>query len=339
MSQRIHIAVIGSGAMGCLFAGCLNFEKAAIEKSLSRPSRIQISLLGSWREQIDTLRRDGIVVALPGGGIKYSPLHATTRIADIDPVDIALVLVKSAQTENAAGKIKQILKDDGIAVTLQNGLGNYDILARILGKQRVTAGITSQGATIVSPGFLRYAGGGRTFITKQDAAAKKLTLLSAAFNEAGLPTDLIENAAPHIWGKLVVNAAVNPLSALLEVRNGELLRKHAIVAIMTAAGQEVANVAGAQGIQLPFQDVEEQIYIACKLTSGNNSSMYQDIRRGAATEIDAINGAVVAIGKKLQIPIPVNARLTEWIKAKEKGESISQEKIETFALDEHLMSH
>jgi 2-dehydropantoate 2-reductase len=147
----------------------------------------------------------------------------------------------------------------------------------------------------------------------------RLQHIADLFNESGLETTLINNPESLMWGKLAINAAINPLTALLEVPNGVLVEHETLRQIMAGAASEVAEVAAAQGIDLPFTDAAGQAAKVSQATAGNRSSMLQDVSRAAPTEIDAISGAVVRLGKYFGIPTPVNELLLGLIKDKEAG--------------------
>jgi 2-dehydropantoate 2-reductase len=149
--------------------------------------------------------------------------------------------------------------------------------------------------------------------------AQPLQAVADLFNAAGLETTLVDNPNSLVWGKLAINAGINPLTALLEVPNGELAEQESWRQVMAAAAREVAQVAAAQGIRLPFGDAADRTVAVSRATATNRSSMLQDVSRAAPTEIDAITGAVVRFGQLLGIPTPVNEKLLRLVKDKEAG--------------------
>ena len=162
----------------------------------------------------------------------------------------ALVLVKAWQTERVAGQLKECLAEDGLAVTLQNGLGNRETLAQSLGLGRVALGVTTTGATLLGPGLVRAGGEGIISIERNQA----LGPIEAALKSANFNVKIVEDAQSLIWGKLVINAAINPLTALLRVPNGKLLERPSAREMMRALASETAQVAEAEKIRLPFPD-------------------------------------------------------------------------------------
>jgi 2-dehydropantoate 2-reductase len=302
--SKLNITIFGIGAMGTLFGSKLN-------------SLANVTMFGNWVEQIETVQKKGLVVTHPDGSQTHHRLPVTNDLNEISPADIVLILVKSYQTARAARQAANILRPGGLVITLQNGLGNLEKLAETIGLGRVTLGVTAQGATVTSPGRLRHAGEGPTHLALLPGKEEQLQQVAELFNTAGVPTTLVESADSLVWGKLAINAAINPLTALLEVPNGALSQDETLRRIMSAAANEVAEVAARQGLCLPFADVACRAVEVSRATANNRSSMLQDISRGAPTEIEAISGAVVRWGRRLGVPTPVNERLLRLIKDKE----------------------
>lgn len=319
MAVPLNLAIFGVGAMATLFASRLSQATGSTGDSTPLLARAKITLIGTWREQIEALRRDNLTVTELDGAESHHAIHATDNLSEVPPADIALILVKSHQTARAAQQAAQILRTNGLALTLQNGLGNWEKLAEAVSHDRAGLGTTSQAATLLSPGHVLHSGTGPTYLATVRGLEKQLSEVATLFNEAGLEAIVVENADSMIWGKLAVNAGINPLTALLEIPNRVLLEKHEYRKIMFAAVNEVVNLALAQTISLPFYDACAHVAEVCGATANNRSSMLQDIQRSAPTEIDAISGAVVRIGKRLGLPTPVNEFLLHQIKRKEAG--------------------
>jgi 2-dehydropantoate 2-reductase len=264
-------------------------------------------MLGSWREGLAALCNGG--ARLEGGDSQT--VRATDNPADCRGAKFALVLVKSWQTEHSAYQLADCLAEDGLAVTLQNGLGNDAILSRTLGLGRVSCGVTTLGATLLAPGLVRS--GGEGLVTFE--AHPRLGVLKEMLRVAKFEVCIVENAEPVVWGKLIVNAAINPLTALLRVKNGELLAIPPARTLMGELAREAASVAEALGVALPFFSPERAVEEVVQHTADNISSMLQDILRGAPTEVDAINGAVIRTGEQEGVPTPVNRVIWSLVKA------------------------
>lgn len=295
------ITIIGIGAMGCLFGAYLS--RAA-----------PVTLLGHWPAQITALRQDGLRLIGMDGSESHHRLSVVTTPAATPPADLVLVLVKSYQTAHIAPLAAQLLSPTGIVVTLQNGLNNLAQLTAVLGSERVISGSTAQGATLIEPGLVRHAGNGPTYLAKTTETAVRVQQLTHLLQKAGLETDLIEDTNSLIWGKLAINAAINPLGALLNVPNGYLVQNATARKFMVAAAREAAAVAQGLGIKLPYADAATQAIAVAQATANNYASMSQDLQRGRPTEIEAICGPIVQHGQQLGIPTPVNGRLLTLIK-------------------------
>jgi len=284
------ILIAGTGALATLFAARLS--------AAGHP----ITMLGSWKNGLRALRESGTRLVDANGLEHTFPVKATNNPADCCNARYALVLVKSWQTERVAKQLGDCLAEDGLALTLQNGMGNRELLVGTLGLPRVALGVTTTGATLLGPGLVRAGGEGVISVE----AHPRLEPLRAALAGAGFNVQVVNDADALVWGKLVINAAINPLTALLRVPNGELLQRPAAHKMMSVLAQEAAAVAMAKGIHLPFEDAVRAAEDVARRTASNHSSMFQDIRRGAPTEIDAICGAITQAGEKLGISTPVN---------------------------------
>ena len=300
----MRIAIIGTGALACLFGA-----------RLSRYA--DVFMLGSWIRGIDSINDRGIRIDDACNVEKY-PVQAYFKSATIPNADCVLILVKSWQTIAAGSAALEIIDDEGLVITLQNGLGNFEQLSRCLGVERVVAGVTTQGAALLGPVHIRYAGGGNTYLGKNTYKEIQLENLIKAFNMAGFPIVVTDDLQGLVWGKLAVSSGINAITALLHVRNGELLSNPESEQLMIAAAHETANVAVAKGIKIPY-DVTEEVRDVASLTAENRSSMLQDVLRGSPTEIEFINCAVAKIGKSLGIPVPVNEKLCKLVRSSLRG--------------------
>ncbi len=293
------LLIVGTGAMACLFAARLADAGMAVK------------LLGTWPEGLEALRTHGVRLVGTHGLERAYPVEAMADPANCGQVCFALVLVKSWQTERAAYQLARCLSPDGLALTLQNGLGNRETLVQRLGEQRVALGVTTSGATLVGPG--RVLPGGEGVLSL--GVHPRLAPLADLLQRAGFSVELVAEADSLLWSKLVINAAINPLTALLRVPNGGLLARPQARTLMAAAADEAAAVAEAMGLRLTYPDPAAAAESVALRTASNTSSMLQDVLRGAPTEIDAICGAIVSAGAERGIPVPVNRTLWLLIKA------------------------
>ena len=294
-----EITIIGTGAMAMLMGARLV------------GAGIKVRLLGTWQECMDAVNQRGICV-VEDGAARYFPAKAYSDPEQLKGARLALVLVKSWQTERAASQLCEILAGDGIALTLQNGLGNGEILRAALGQERTAMGVTTYGATVLGPGKVRPGGEGIVSVQEHP----RLSELMDLFQQGGFTFQQVSDLSGLVWGKLVINVAINPLTALLEVKNGKLLDSPAVTRLMGMAAGEAVDVAQKLGIPLNFNDPAQAAKAVADATGENMSSMLQDIKRGAPTEIDALCGEVVRLGKELKVATPVNELLAMLIQGK-----------------------
>jgi 2-dehydropantoate 2-reductase len=286
--------------MACLFAARLAASGAPV------------AMLGSWPEGLQALRLHGVLLEEADGQRTAYPVQVASDPQECAGACCAVVLVKSWQTGQAAGQLKACLAGDGLALTLQNGLGNRETLEGALGERRVALGVTTLGATLLGPGLVRPAGDGTVTL----GAHPRLEPMAEALRSAGLAVEIDPNPLSLLWGKLVINAAINPLTALLGVPNGELLERPAARTLLASVVAEAAAVAEAINVRLPYPDPLAAVEAVARRTAANRSSMLQDVQRRAPTEIDAICGAIVQAGERAGVPTPVSRTLWQLVKAK-----------------------
>ena len=172
-------------------------------------------------------------------------------------------------------------------------------------------GVTTVGAALVAPGVVQAGGTGVTSLGPHGRANSLREML----RQADFSVDVVTNLDSLLWGKLAINAGINPLTALLRIPNGQLLHRPTATALMHAAALETATVAAALGISLPFPDPADAVTAVATRTAGNISSMLQDIQRGAPTEIEAICGEIIRAGESVGIPTPINRTLYQLVAA------------------------
>lgn len=296
----MRIAIIGAGALGCL----LGFSLADVA---------EVTLVSGSAERAAAIAAGGLRREAAGAEDARA-VRAVSDPAEAYPADAALVVVKAGQTARAAAMAAALLGPGGVAYTLQNGLGGREILAAALSPGRAGQGVTALGATLLGPGRVRHAGTGPTaFGSEPDRALA--AALAGLFERAGLPADVSDDIDGLVWGKLLANAGINALSALLRVPNGALAELPAARALLERAVAEAAAVADARGTRLPYADPAAHALGVARATAANRSSMLQDVLRGAPTEVAAINGAVVREGARLGVPTPINSALLALVEA------------------------
>ena len=227
------------------------------------------------------------------------------------PVDAAVVTTKTPGTGWAAEIAARILKPDGVALTIQNGLGNYETLAAQVGPERAAVGVIYVGAQMVN-GELRATGPGKVELGRPAAAGSraKLDELGHLLREGGMDVTVADDAWPAVWRKVVTNAAVNPVTALIRLTNADLLADASASRVADSLAREVARVATASGVRIGEEDAVKQWRAMAALTGANRSSMLQDVEAGRPTEVDAISGAVAREGARRGVAAPLNQAMT-----------------------------
>jgi 2-dehydropantoate 2-reductase len=300
----MRIAVLGPGALGCLLTALLSQAGEEVFLVDYRPERVAL------------LRREGIHLETLEGERRLIRVKSGLT-EDAGPCDLAILAVKAHQTRSAAQFLPQLLAPGGLALTLQNGLGNLEALAAVVGRERLLAGVTFLGVTRKAEGKIIYAGPGAMYIGAppgSQVSPKEVEAILALFRRAGLEAQARDDIQVVLWEKLMINVAINPLTALLRIKNGALLELPGAWELAVAAAAEAQAVARAGGVAVPG-DPEAQVRQVCRATAANRSSMLQDILAGRETEIEALNGQVAARGAALGVPTPVNHLLTRLIKA------------------------
>lgn len=293
----MKITVIGSGAMGCLFGGLL------------AEAGVHVQLLDVWPEHVRVLNAEGLSI-LRDGEERVIRVQAFTDPAEIRQADLALIFVKHAQTREAAEIAVRVLENSGCILTLQNGMGNAEVLADVAGAGRVLCGTTAQGAMLLGPGRIQHSGAGPTTIGMWDQERQPVVdEVAQVFCAAGISTSGGDDIRPVLWNKLFANVGINAITALTNIRNGQLLDLEPTRTLVEAAVTEAMDVARALQVDVAENGLANVFTIA-EATGSNRSSMGQDVDAHRPTEIEAINGYIVRRGEELGIDVPVNRALT-----------------------------
>ncbi len=296
------ILIVGSGAVACLFAARL------------AAAGVKTTMLATWEEAVNIIRENGVRVQYPDGIEQKANVVITRDPSELGLVRRAIVLVKAWQTQRTAEQLKICLAEDGLVLTLQNGFGNIEVLQAVLGEHRAAAGIMVLGTSLLEPGFVRATKGAEIKLENDP----RLDSISALLKQSGFSVDTVENLLALQWGKLVVNAAINPLSAMLQIPNGDLLENRYAYTLLKELAVEAEMTAHACGVALPFANTMDFIEDVIRKTSANFSSMLQDLMRNAPTEIEAITGSLIRLAGEVGVSVPVNQCIYQLIKAAEQ---------------------
>jgi 2-dehydropantoate 2-reductase len=304
LSASEKILVVGPGAMGLLFGGLL--ARAGHE----------VRLLDRREDRARSLTAQGIVIE-QGEQTLTVPVRAVTRAEEAAPAGLIVICVKAYDTGAAARAAAPAAGPDTLVLSLQNGQGNVEALIEVFGPERVLGGTTAQGSNLAGTGRVRHAGQGETVVGEAGGGTERAARVAELMSGAGIGAGVTNDLEGLIWSKLTINAAINPLTALLRVKNGALAESEPALAIMRLAVAEVVEVCRRRGTKLAHPAPYDKAVAVARATANNISSMLQDVRAQRKTEVNYINGAVVKAAQELGVAAPVNEALTRLIEAVE----------------------
>jgi len=303
----MKIAIVGPGAMGCLFAAFL------------AKSKEELWLLGKDKERAAKISQQGIQVEGVSGNWQAC-VKATAEAKEIGQADLIIICVKAYDTKEAITRAKSLIGENTQVLTLQNGIGNIEIISEVVGSEKVIGGVTNLGATLLDTGKVRHAGKGETVIGRIDGKIPVgMRSIREIFNQAGLETRISRDIKGLLWSKLIINVGINALTAITGLNNGRLVEFEGTRKILREAVTEATRIAKRKRIKLIYDDPLAKVEAVCEATATNVSSMLQDVLKKKRTEIDFINGVIVRQAQELDIPTPVNSVLLNLVKTIESS--------------------
>ena len=307
MYENPTLAVVGAGAMGSLFGGLL------------AEGGLDVTLVDVWQEHVDNINRDGLKI-VGYGGDRFVPVKATTQPEALAPVDTVFVQCKAGYTRDAIAGAANLIGDHTAVISFQNGLDNEELLAELIGEEKVLGGLTAQGASMDGPGIVRnYADLPSHIGEMRGGLSDRVTALSHVFTKHGLQTEPSPDIRLDIWKKLMANVGLDPTSGITNLPIGRVMAVPAMRETIFAAIDEAAAVGRKVGVAIDINEAREVLLqITGKGGTGENkSSLCNDILRCRQTEVDFINGAIVRLGAEHGVPTPVNKTLVAAVKALE----------------------
>lgn len=297
----MRIGIVGAGALGTLFGYRLAGDNA-------------VTLLEIRDEVVDAVRRDGLQFA--GEAPRRVAISSSAR--DLFGSQVLFIFVRTTDTLRALRPFVGNLDPSCIIVTLQNGIGNEDaVKAALGGSVALVVGATTESALTTAPGVVQPLGTGTTIVGPAGASREVSGRVAQLLAEAGMQAAVAYDIRSHLWGKLVATAAINPVAALLERPNRIVLEEPNATALCRALAGEAAGVAAALRIALPFSDPWAYVRTIAEQTGDLRNSLLYDLEKGVQTEIDHINGAVVASGRRAGVATPYNDALYRLVRARE----------------------
>ena len=297
----MRICIFGAGALGSAVGGIL-------------ASKHDVSLV-CRRSHSSAMKKNGLRIT--GLANKLVRVPSFERIEDAPPADLLMITVKAFDTATAIESCRTVVDGSVRVLTLQNGLGNLELLREWKGSKSF-GGTTTIGARYVGPGVVELSGFGRTVIGG-DRDLTWARRIAEAFSESGIEASVKKDIAREIWSKVVVSACINPLTAILKVPNGTLLVSPTISRLVSEVVKECVRVSTAEGHRLSERASIAHVRWVAKNTSGNRSSMLQDVENGKRTEISMINGAICRCAERRGIPVPLNSSLVAIVESLERA--------------------
>jgi 2-dehydropantoate 2-reductase len=302
----MKIGIVGSGAMGSVYGALL----AAAGNELW--------LFDQWRDHVDAMRAHGLRCT-GASGERTVPVNATTEAALAGPCELVVVATKVMQIEDAVRAAAPMMGPETLVLTIQNGLGNVERIQRVLGPENLLFGIAGGfGAEMKAPGHVHHNGMEAINLAElQGGITERLERVAEVWREAGFKVATFDDLWPVVWSKLIANVAFSAVCAVTGMRVGQVRANAAAWDIACACIAEAAAVAEAKGVTLAYDDPVRWVSDFAGKIPDARPSMYQDLLAGRRSEIDSIQGGVVAEGKKLGVSTPTCALMVQLVKALE----------------------
>ena len=309
INKDLKVAVLGAGAMGCLFGGLL------AEKGLN------VILIDVWKEHVEAINKNGLKMDGHGGD-RFIKVKATTDPSNVGIVDAVIVMCKATVLEPALNSIKNIIGEKTVFMSFQNGFGHEAIMQKIVGVEKVLGGTTTQASNILGPGHIMNHAALPSWIGEYEGGmSERVKEVADTFTAYNLETIAADDVKKRKWMKLFALTAIGPLSAIFDLHHTDLYINNSANNVSRSLGKEIIletrQVALADGVEV---SEDECLFMFNKIVDSNQtnkSSMAFDVQYKRKTEIDFISGVVSGLGKKHGIKTPLNDLMYKMIKVKE----------------------
>ncbi len=301
--MKIYIA--GAGAMGCRFGVQL------------QESGQDVTLLDNWQDHIDAVNAKGLIITGDNERVVQIPMMRPTEATE--KADLIILFTKAMQLKDMLEDIKSLIHEETKVLCLLNGLGHEDLIKQYVDVANILMGVTIWTAGLKEPGKVHLIGTGTINLQSLDPSGQAFGQeVVEVLNQAGLQAEYDEDIIPSIWRKACVNGTMNSTCALLDCRIGEFFATEAGLNLVNNIIREFVEVAQLEGVALDFQEMVDYVMATSVKAKDHYPSMHQDlVQNNRKTEIDVINGAVVAKGKKHKHPTPYCQEIVDLIHAKE----------------------
>lgn len=311
----MKVTILGAGSLGSVIGGALSLAEA------------DVTLVARNREHVEAVNTSGLKIITDGLERTAYPL-AVTDVSGLPAAELLIVLVKSFATKSAIEEAGSVIGEHTVVLTLQNGLGNEELIAEMVGAEKVIGGKSYLGGVLISPGVVKAGIDGKeTIIGELDGSVtERVKAVAELFNSACMSTTVSDNIKGLIWDKLLLNSSTGAVSAISGLCYGELYKLPEIEKTACAAVSEGIAVAVHLGIKLSISDPKEIWEKARRgLAYDFKTSMLQSVQSGRPTEIDSINGALARAAREIGLPSPVNTTLTACVKGLEAANRLKNE--------------
>jgi 2-dehydropantoate 2-reductase len=309
----MKIAVVGTGAMGSVYAALL------------ASAGHEVWGIDRWREHVDAIREEGLRLDGPSGE-RVVRLHATTDAAEVGEARLVVIATKALDVQAAAEAGRPLVGTDTLVLSIQNGLGGPAIAAAILGEPRVAIGVAGGfGASIVAPGKVRHHG--LEYLRmgeRKGPATPRIEAVAQLWREAGFNAEAVDDIERVVWETLVCNVSFSGVCSVLERTIGEVIADPATWSVASRCAQEALEVALASGVSIGFEDAAHHVRSFGLRIAEAEPSMLLDVKAGRPCEIDFLNGAVARAGRELGVATPYNDVVTALVKAREATRSAAR---------------
>ena len=315
----MRVGIVGAGVLGSIF-GTLLSQKG-----------FDVTLIEVLEERVRLIAREGLWVQMPDGSRVHTRVRITSDPSEAGVQDVVMVCVKGYHTASAIRGALPMVGEGTLVLSVQNGLGNLEVIAEAVGPERVIGGITAHSGMPVGMNEVRYVGGlGPLLVIGPFDGVRRpgFERLVTALRGAGLDVHDVDDINPVIWKKLIANVATNCVAALTGLRGAEAARHEPTVRLIHALAEELARVARAKGIDFPELDRAGEFAVqAFAATKDNKVSMLQDVEAGRPTEIGTLNEVIVREGQRLGIPTPFNQAVSWLVRGVEERNRLRLERL------------
>ena len=301
----MNVTMMGAGAMG----GMVGARLAAAGNN--------VWLVDTWAEHVRKMKEDGLILDTKDG-TQVLKVNATTNVHDVYEkdgyMDLVIIFVNTNFTDRITRDAKVIIGPDTYVLTVQNGVGNADIIAKYVPKNRIVMGTTLAAGVVEGPGHVRDSGTDSftQIMPMEGPVTPAIDRICATLSEAGLRTEATPDAEKAIWKKLCINCCTCGIGMITRLTCGQVCEKPHGEALVREVVREVCEVANAKGLELDYE-TELNHFLDVYRPSTHYSSMNQNAKKHMKTEVETITGAVVREGNRLGIPVPYNTTIYHLI--------------------------